>query len=601
MINQHEIVSPQLAIKAMRSSGFKNTDRAIAELIDNSIQAGLTTNSDFTQVEVLCIESTVTGRRRGKRITEIVVCDNATGMSPDLLQNSLMFGQGTNLTPNRQKGIGKFGMGLPNASISQCKTVEVYSWQNNQCFFTYLSIDEIEQGIMRDVPQPQMKELPKKYVDMLDLKPSSSGTMVVWRDLDRVTWARHKAFFSNSEFLIGLIYRRFIADEKVKIRFAACYETNSGRLELQHEMFVKPNDPMMLMEGTAAPEPYSKEAAFEEQKSDEVWIDLPEGGKSLVNLRFSVAKNEVRRKTGGGRAAGDTTIGKYVAKNLGVSVVRAGRELEMNRTWDNPSDPTERWWCVEIEFQPELDDILGVTNDKQAATKLYHANMQDDAKRENYRMSSELKEDLMEADDLSRLANYDINRRILARLTSLRAHVKAQNASAAKASGLDKTVAEQAATRAAKIRGEKKATPTDLVFQTKSEEEKTKALTGALTDDGYDAKDAEDIATATVKAGDKFVFNNIALTSSAIFDVSPIEGINHIRLNTNHPIYEQLKNLVEEQKEEESPALIGLKLLLMAWARMEDETDGVDRETVQDLRASWGQIAREFARQLDFG
>ena len=43
-------------------------------------------------------------------------------------------------------GMGKFGMGLPNASISQANRVEVYSWQNGECFYTYLDVDEIKKG-----------------------------------------------------------------------------------------------------------------------------------------------------------------------------------------------------------------------------------------------------------------------------------------------------------------------------------------------------------------------------------------------------------------------------------------------------------------------
>ena len=34
------IVSPKLTIEAMRDSGYKNTDHALAELIDNSVEAG---------------------------------------------------------------------------------------------------------------------------------------------------------------------------------------------------------------------------------------------------------------------------------------------------------------------------------------------------------------------------------------------------------------------------------------------------------------------------------------------------------------------------------------------------------------------------------
>lgn len=38
----HDIVPAHLVVKAMRDSGYKNAAYAIAELMDNSIQAGAT-------------------------------------------------------------------------------------------------------------------------------------------------------------------------------------------------------------------------------------------------------------------------------------------------------------------------------------------------------------------------------------------------------------------------------------------------------------------------------------------------------------------------------------------------------------------------------
>jgi hypothetical protein len=42
----------------------------------------------------------------------------------------------------------------------------------------------------------------------------------------------------------------------------------------------------------------------------------------------------------------------------------------------------------------------------------------------------------------------------------------------------------------------------------------------------------------------------------------------------------------------------GLKLLLEAWARYEDElTDGVKKERAQEARLDWGRVARQFFRE----
>jgi anti-sigma regulatory factor (Ser/Thr protein kinase) len=118
----NSIVPAHLAVKAMRDNGYKNAAYAVAELMDNSLQHGATT------VELLCSEIEVTIKMRVvNRINKIAVLDNGSGMSSNVLQMALQFGNGTHLNPENQKGIGKFGMGLPSSSISQAKRVEVWT------------------------------------------------------------------------------------------------------------------------------------------------------------------------------------------------------------------------------------------------------------------------------------------------------------------------------------------------------------------------------------------------------------------------------------------------------------------------------------------
>ena len=95
---EFDIVPPNLAIKAMRSNGFKSTDYAVSELIDNSIQAGLQAGKKVANVDVICVEKRI--NQNGKmlpRIDEIIIADDCGGMSPEVLRKALMFGAGTNL------------------------------------------------------------------------------------------------------------------------------------------------------------------------------------------------------------------------------------------------------------------------------------------------------------------------------------------------------------------------------------------------------------------------------------------------------------------------------------------------------------------------
>jgi len=57
---------------------------------------------------------------------------------------------------------------------------------------------------------------------------------------------------------------------------------------------------------------------------------------------------------------------------------------------------------------------------------------------------------------------------------------------------------------------------------------------------------------------------------------------------------------LEALKQRLANAHDGLKLLLMAWARYEDEQpDGLRRIRVQESRTDWGTIARKFLERED--
>src|SRR3990172_10248909 len=94
----YEIVPQHLSIIAMRSSGYRDSVHAIAELIDNSIQAGESLPNRRTEVEVICVDkSQLVNHRARKRIHAIGVYDNASGMDAKTLRLALQFGNGTHL------------------------------------------------------------------------------------------------------------------------------------------------------------------------------------------------------------------------------------------------------------------------------------------------------------------------------------------------------------------------------------------------------------------------------------------------------------------------------------------------------------------------
>jgi hypothetical protein len=449
----HDIIPQHLAIKSMRASGYRDTAHAIAELIDNSVQAGEGLETP-TVVELLCVDRVeLVQQQQRRRIDRIAVYDNASGMDAATLRMALQFGNGTHLTPDRQRGIGKFGMGLPNASISQCRRVEVWTWQGNSCLHSFLDVDQIEKGKLREVPEPREEPIPEFWKKLIQDKIGPHGTLVVWSQLDRVKWKSSKALLDNAEFLVGRMYRYFIHDGKATIRLAA-FEQNGGDVQNYVDRHVRANDPLYLMKGTSAPEPFDQEPAFDLVGEDAVTVNY-QGKEHTVTLRYSVVKPVVRQPPHGGSSA----IGRHAVKNQGVSVVRARRELELNTSFDNRYDPRERWWGVEVLFDPELDDVFGVTNNKQAATAFMQMHLDEDAKLEGL-TPGEYRERLEEAND-PRLAMYEISTRIRNMLNRvLRPQIQRMGEGARK--GGDQTPppgsAEEIATRATRRRARSTAT-----------------------------------------------------------------------------------------------------------------------------------------------
>lgn len=248
------IIPSRLAIASLRDSGYKNTAYALAELIDNAEQAGATV------IELLCLQKRERVRQRERsRLSKIAVLDNGRGMDFATLRIALQFGNGSYLQD--RSGIGRFGMGLPNASISQAGKVEVWSWQNgpDNALYTYLDVSEIESGEMQLVPDPVHDPVPDEWRSVSE-SFSKSGTLVVWSKLEshRLTWKSARATLENTERLAGRIYRRFIADGAIRIRLLAS-EEESGFVYDREAAF---DDPRHLAPSNLVPAPFDKEPMF---------------------------------------------------------------------------------------------------------------------------------------------------------------------------------------------------------------------------------------------------------------------------------------------------------------------------------------------------
>ncbi len=594
-----EIIPPELAIRAMRDSGYKNTAYALAEIIDNSVQA------NATSIELICVESQGQVKQRTrKRIAEIGVLDNGDGMSPETLRLALQFGNGTHL--NDRKGIGRFGMGLPNSSISQCRRLEVWTWQSgpDNAMYSYLDLDEIEGGHLFSVPLPSHKPLPEKWRERSQ-SIKTSGTLILWSNFDeyRLTWKGASATLKNTETIVGRMYRKFINDGHISIRLLALSDDQST-----YDENVRVNDPLYLMANSSTPAPFDKEAMFQSWGNGDEVFGIDYGGTSHeVTVRMSWARPETVPDDKSDRGA--KPYGKHAAKNIGLSIVREGRELDLDPAWTNSYDPTERWWGVEVEFPSALDEVFGVTNNKQNATVLSSMAQFDwNAEANAGESHSEFLERLQQDGDPKSLL-LPIVKHIRQQIQLAHGLLKRQTVGRrTKNDRHDKPTVADLATSKFKERA-KQGHETDADREEFTEED-SKSFEKDLKEDKHYPEDvAEEIAKAILSRKRKVEFVTKAMEGYAFFNVEHKQGgLTVIVFNTNHPFYNQLMEALRPEIGENETdsdlldrihkATDTLELLFAAWARYEME-EVAHQSHLFETRQEWGKMARIFLTEKE--
>lgn len=362
---------------ALRNTGYKNIESAVAEIIDNSEEA----NAKNAFVILGEYVDPSSGR---KVVHEIGFLDDGDGMDTNILGSCLGIGSSTRFA---RRGLGRFGVGLPQASLYACPNVIVYSWQNGvqNSQKVFLDINKVKSGEQTEIADPINEPIPEKYQQYIHYQTptksfdfSKSGTLVIWANCDRISPKTRGPLTERLEFALGQKFRHFIHNSEFNIKIIA-HENQDAAVD------VAPNDPLFLMEDNyvlcneEAPAQIYKgvkgdhlEPAFELYGEVVVpikYIDKT-GNVSTANvtIRFSKVKakfyDETAFPTGN---PGSYPFGKYASKMEGISVVRANREIDFRQFdfYSTTNEPQHRWWGCEIMFDPILDEAFGVANNKQ--------------------------------------------------------------------------------------------------------------------------------------------------------------------------------------------------------------------------------------------
>lgn len=598
-----------LAIDAIRNSGYRNTAYALAELIDNSVQAGA------SLVEVIFFEKTINaGKRSKKRIQEIAVIDNGSGMNDDVLRAALMFGNGTRL--NDRSGIGRFGVGLPNASLSQCKTVELWSWENGvaNSLYTHIDFEEMQNDRMLCVPIATHKKIPVLISNVSKHDFSTpGGTLVLWSNLEdeRMTWKTSQGTIKHTARLAGRIYRHLISESKVAIQLTT-YNLDDDICE--EPILVLPNDPLYLSIGTNTPVPFDKDPMFqlfgEPYGIDVEWKGVP----SKITITCSYAKEKTFEHAGT-RDRGHAPYGKHANDNVGVSLVRAKRELLIDPSWANHSDPRDRWWGCEVAFSPDLDDVFGVVNNKQEATnwgQFAQLDWEDFREEENESLTDVIKR--MQDEDDPRSILIVVSKYIKDQIDLMRGVLRDQGKGRrGRPSRHEQPDAPDIEDKASdKTKERSNVRPTDRDNES-FDDAKREQYAKDLVDKGYSEDVAIQKAELVLTRQRRIDFIEEDWDSDAFFQITlRTGGLSVVSLNSSHLFFQRLKlllnqddSLVELTPEEAIEQLQNtsdvLHLLFAAWARYEEEANEDTRKRLTSIRRSWGAMVNFYLDEEGFG
>lgn len=592
-------------IRAIRDSRYHNTAYAIAELIDNSIEA------DAALIELLCMEKVQQVRSQMRpRVFEIAVLDNGIGMVDRTLLDALKFGGGTR--HNSDRGIGKYGMGLPTSSMSQCKRVDVWTWQDNldSAWHSSIDADSIELGNHK-VPIPdQDTPIPEKWIiaGNDEIYGHRSGTLVVWSKLDKIQWKTGRTIIDNTHREIGRIHRHYIDAGRYTIR-AASFSDNQPTIRENETQFVA-NDPLYVMKYTSTPEPWDNEPMFKTwfEKSYTHTVD---NRQFTIDVKYSIVRPEALRTDRVTQNPGNTEHGKHARHNIGVSVVRESREIVLEdaflREGGSAENPQNRWWGCEVHFPRACDELFGVDHNKQMVANFTHAAKslaRDDRPRQRFFDEMGIDEDRIYeiVGDIR-----DQTRHMMDAIRKMFGQRRTQPSSNGGRTTPENKAVKTAthADQEAIAAGEESPTQTDIDREQIPPDVRETGLTEQFIESGRAEQDAQQLAKMLVQEDLSYQFNPAQLDAYQIFNVRSNQGILHINLNIEHPIYDLLKHIegsLGDNDDEDNPAfqaIVAIRLLLSSWARMEDQTESrEERARIQNIAMTWGRQVDKVISQL---
>lgn len=204
-----ELVEREFPAKALmtgfRSMGY-SFSTAVADIIDNSISAEATKIEIFS--DPLCEDP------------YFCILDNGHGMNSEKLNNAMLPGSNRDDVADSDIELGRFGLGLKSASLSQCKVFTVATKQDDVLLAMSFDLNVIENKnklLLKVLSDDEISSLP--IIERLIAQ--KSGTLVIWSDFDKIRdYAKNfeesfRALVAESKKHVELVFHRFYEEIEI--------------------------------------------------------------------------------------------------------------------------------------------------------------------------------------------------------------------------------------------------------------------------------------------------------------------------------------------------------------------------------------------------
>lgn len=218
-----------ILMESTRAIGY-SIEAAIADIIDNSITAGASrVDIDFFPI--------------GE--SYISILDNGRGMSEKELIQAMQYGSRSPLAVRDKSDLGRYGLGMKTASLSQCRVLTILSKKNGIISGCQWNLNYVKKSkswsliVLDNIDISSIQNYNK-------LSLYKTGTLVSWQDLDKFSVGESDildAFSRKMKVIrdhLSLVFHRYLSGEP-----------GIKRLDIRmNNLSIDPQDPFLVKKST---------------------------------------------------------------------------------------------------------------------------------------------------------------------------------------------------------------------------------------------------------------------------------------------------------------------------------------------------------------